>query len=101
MNKLYVLQIDSDYQDVTNRIFISKTSMFDYLKKNMFDYYFISNFSKVDEFIYDKETKSYSIGDKYYTIDVIRYDNGDIKTAVIKEMYYGQLGKDFMNEGDT
>lgn len=88
MNKLYVLQYDSDYQDVAERIFINKVSMFDFLKKNMFDYYFISNFSKVDEFVYDEETKSYSDGDKYYTIDVTRYNNGDIKTAVIKEKYY-------------
>ena len=88
MNKLYVLQIDSDWQDVAERIFISKTSMFDYLKKNMFDYDFISDFSKVNEFIYDKESKSYIISDKYYDIKVTRHDNGNIKTAVIKEKYY-------------
>ena len=90
MNKIYVLQYDSDYQDVAERIFISKASMLDYLKKNMFDYDFISRFSKVDEFIYDKESKSYSIVYKYYNIKVTRYNNGNIKTAVIEEKYYGQ-----------
>lgn len=89
INKIYVLQFDSDWQDVADRLFISRVSMFNYLKRKMFDYNFISRFSKVDEFIYDKETKSYSIGNKYYDIKVTGYDNGDIKTAVIKEKYYG------------
>ena len=89
MNKIYVLQFDSDWQDVAERLFTSKESMLNYLNKNMFDYYFISDFSKVDEFIYDKETKSYYIGNKYYDIKVTRYDNGNIKTAVIEEKYYG------------